>query len=156
MIYMDKCVGCKACMLACSVAKEKVFDCALSRIQVKKDEDTCLGIPFVCINCENPPCRGACPTKAISKDPKTGIISVDLDLCSGCGACQEACPYKAVVMNAKRNVALICDLCGGNPACAKVCSPQAIQYVEAEGKMVVEKMREAKKRVKTLVTLEVT
>lgn len=151
LVDMEKCTGCGACVTACSFAKEKMFDPTKTRIRIYKDESRCLGVPIVCEHCEEPPCVDACPTAAISKDPETGIVRIDLDICNGCRECEEACPYAAVIMDPERNIAVICDLCGGDPACVKVCTPaRAIQYVEADQATIDKKMRLAEERVKAL------
>ena len=151
VVDMEKCTGCRACVTACSLAKEKMFDPTKTRIRIYKDESRCLGIPIVCEHCEEPPCVDACPTAAISKDPETGIVRVDPDLCNGCGICEEACPYDAVIIDAEKNMAVICDLCSGDPACEKVCIPAgAIQYVEGDRATIDKKMRLAEERDKAL------
>ena len=57
------------------------------------------------------------------------------DLCTGCGACEEACPYHGIFLT--DGVALKCDLCGGEPACVSVCYPKAIQYVDATDEAIM-------------------
>lgn len=151
LVDMERCTGCGACVTACSFAKENVFDPTKTRIRIYKNESRCLGIPIVCEHCVEPPCVDACPIAAISKNPETGIVRVDLDLCDGCGMCEKACPYDAVIIDAERNMAVICDLCAGDPACEKVCIPaRAIQYVEADKERIDKKMRLAEERVKAL------
>lgn len=46
-----------------------------------------------CMHCVEPDCQSVCPTSALLKDPKTGIVSWDIDACCGCRYCQVACPY---------------------------------------------------------------
>jgi len=57
-----------------------------------------------------------------------GIVSkVNSKLCSGCEACIEVCPYGAIVMDVKKNVALINSaLCKGCGACAATCPSEAL------------------------------
>ncbi len=51
-------------------------------------------LPVQCMQCENPPCVNACPTKATWKEPD-GIVAIDYNWCIGCRYCMTACPYWA-------------------------------------------------------------
>lgn len=51
-------------------------------------------LPVACMQCDNPPCVKACPTKATWKEPD-GIVVVDYDWCIGCRYCMTACTYWA-------------------------------------------------------------
>ena len=43
-------------------------------------------------------CRQLCPDLAITRDPVTGGIIIDLDYCKGCGICAAMCPKGAIKM----------------------------------------------------------
>lgn len=121
----EGCTGCKACVVACMYAHDKEFGVGASRIWVVKEEPI-TDHPIVCMQCEKPPCRDACPVGAISKTD--GLVLVDEELCIGCGACIEACPFGAIAIHPNKHVAIKCDLCGGKePQCVKFCSPKVLK-----------------------------
>jgi phenylacetyl-CoA:acceptor oxidoreductase subunit 1 len=51
-------------------------------------------VPVGCQHCDDPPCMHVCPSKA-TKKRADGIVTIDYDLCIGCGYCAVACPYQA-------------------------------------------------------------
>ena len=74
-------------------------------------------------------------SKALSKDPLTGLVTVNEDRCVGCGECVTACPYGAMGYDAIGHHAVKCDLCvsrrerePGTTACASVCPTKAISF----------------------------
>jgi NADPH-dependent glutamate synthase beta subunit-like oxidoreductase len=52
-----------------------------------------------CFECDN--CYAACPEQAIVKLGKGRFYRVELDLCTGCAACFEQCPCRAIEMVAE-------------------------------------------------------
>ena len=60
-------------------------------------------------------------------DPTVAVV--DIDICAGCGSCEEICAYQAVAVDPKTKKAkvneLICEGCG---ACAATCPSGAIQH----------------------------
>jgi archaeal flagellar protein FlaI len=66
---------------------------------------------FNCKNCKDPKCLLACKKGAIYFS-SSGVISIDQNLCDGCGECLKACEYNAIVINNKK--AYKCDLCSNN------------------------------------------
>ncbi|MDD1768082.1 MAG: 4Fe-4S binding protein [Methanomassiliicoccales archaeon] len=91
-------------------------------------------IPVVCtqcVACGDDCCAEACPEDAISL--VGGILVVDDELCTGCGACEETCRFG--VIRVVDDLARKCDLCGGDPVCVKFCPLGALKFEEAdEGK----------------------
>lgn len=133
-LYVDfqKCTGCKACVLACSLEKEKCFSPSKSRIWVAEIEAEWLSMPILCEQCDNPPCKAVCPTDAIIKDIETGIVKIDYTKCIGCKECMWICPFGAISYDPDTRRVLKCDLCDSKPACVEVCTPGALKLVPAK------------------------
>ena len=51
-------------------------------------------VPVGCMHCSEPPCMEVCPSTATRKRDD-GLVTIDYDLCIGCGYCAVACPYQA-------------------------------------------------------------
>ena len=84
--------------------------------------------------CEDAPCVHVCPTGASYRDPDTGVVLVNKELCIGCKYCMMACPYGVRSWNAAEKCVEKCTLCGqltsqGElPACVKACCGEARFY----------------------------
>ncbi|MGE5483822.1 MAG: 4Fe-4S dicluster domain-containing protein [Ignavibacteriales bacterium] len=130
-VSIERCSGCRACEMACSVAHEGKFGTSLSRIRVAKLETSGIDAPVVCRQCSNAPCAKVCPVGAISVSQNTGAKTVDPVLCIGCGACVEACPFGAMSLHPEDGRAIVCDLCDGNPRCVERCPLDALRYEDA-------------------------
>jgi len=130
MLLVDttKCTGCETCVDLCSGRKAGLFSEKASRVRILKNEAGAVFIPLICEQCREHPCVEACPVGAIQFNMNASIFCVDEKACTGCGACEEACPYHGIFIS--DGVAMMCDLCGGEPACIPVCYPRALQYVE--------------------------
>ena len=110
MLYdTTRCIGCKACVTACSEANGlapdtgesgglyqapdslsahtkniiKVYEGANGEWSYMKQQ---------CMHCVDPTCVTACPLSALYKDD-LGIVSWNGKTCLGCRCCQIACPY---------------------------------------------------------------
>jgi Fe-S-cluster-containing dehydrogenase component len=130
-----KCIGCHACTVACKAENEVPL--GNFRTWVKYTEKGTF--PSVrrhftvlrCNHCDAAPCVDICPVNALHKRPDA-IVDLDRDLCIGCRACMQACPYDALYLNEDRGVAEKCHYCahrtevGLEPACVTVCPEQAI------------------------------
>jgi len=96
------------------------------------------GYSFVkrqCLHCVHPACVSACPVSAMTKDPKTGVVSYDKDACIGCRYCQVACPWNIPRFEWDEAFPQIrkCQLCrhreaGKYSACASECPVGATIY----------------------------
>lgn len=127
--HPNKCTGCRSCMLICSFMHTDACNYHDSRIKIVSDEAHGMHTPVLCLFCEDPPCISACPVEALSQNPKTGVIEVDVGLCNGCQLCIPACPFEAIFFDPENQKAFTCDLCQGDPECVKICQlPEALTY----------------------------
>jgi tetrathionate reductase subunit B len=87
----------------------------------------------LCQHCANAPCIKACPEDAI-KRRDDGLVWIDPEACTGCGLCQDACPYDVIHMNAELGIAQKCTGCahrvdeGSLPRCIEICPHDAIVF----------------------------
>ncbi len=136
-IYCDitKCVGCKACEIACAVEHSKTKDifCAITEVplpkkRVKAENISDKIISLHCQHCEDAPCVIACMSGALSKDEKTGATLHDKDKCVGCWMCVMTCPFGAIVRDVEDHNAVKCDLCEERDdfACVVSCPTEAL------------------------------
>ena len=132
-----KCIGCHACSTACK--SENEVPLGVSRTWVKTVEYG--AYPNVarsfqvtrCNHCANPPCVRICPVGAMFQR-NNGIVEFAKDICIGCKACMQACPYDAIHIDPETNTAAKCHMCsqrvdiGLEPACVVVCPEHAIVF----------------------------
>lgn len=135
LIDNRKCIGCHACTTACK--SENEVPLGVNRTWVKYTEkgsfpDTRRYFQVTrCNHCANPPCVHICPVTAMFQR-KDGIVEFDPELCIGCKACMQACPYDAIYIDPESHTAAKCHFCahrtevGLEPACVVVCPEHAI------------------------------
>ncbi len=91
-------------------------------------------LPRLCNHCDHPACVEACPRKAIEKREQDGVVLINETRCKGYRFCMEACPYKRIFFNFKKDVSQKCIFCyprleqGVAPACARQC-PGRLRHV---------------------------
>jgi len=83
-----------------------------------------------CRQCEDAACAETCPEEAITFDEAVRAWLVDADKCLACGACVDACPYGAILLDPVTDGATKCDLCLGAVRCVEICPPHALRLVE--------------------------
>lgn len=135
LIDHRKCIGCHACSVACK--EENQVPLGVYRTWVKYVEKG--EFPYTkrhftvlrCNHCEHAPCVTICPVTALYKR-SDGIVDFDPNVCIGCKACMQACPYDALYIDPNSGTAAKCNFCahrvetGLQPACEIVCPTQAI------------------------------
>lgn len=147
-----KCIGCRACEVACVMAHndeqhaltERRF---LPRIVLIKGEQKCN--PITCHHCEGAPCARSCPNGAISR--VDGSVQVRQEKCIGCKSCMVACPFGVMQIvltplaaGKVKATAHKCDLCRereAGPACVQNCPAQALQLADEETLLGLAKRR---------------
>lgn len=145
-IDMERCTGCKTCMVACldkHNLKKGVFfrrvteyvggDWMCNNDGTFQQSVFAYYFSISCNHCEDPACVKACPTTAMHKD-EWGIVSVDHDQCVGCRYCEWACPYSAPQFDAELGMMRKCDFCReyllekSLPACVAACPNRALKF----------------------------
>jgi Fe-S-cluster-containing dehydrogenase component len=149
-----RCVGCKACVVACKAANKMEADVdgyggglydapeglnefTKNVIALYRDDGTeqYSYVKKQCMHCVDPACVGACMLGALQKG-RYGVVSYDASLCVGCRYCEAACPFNVPKFEWTKKAPKIvkCELCnhrlaeGKQPACSEVCPRGAVIY----------------------------
>jgi Fe-S-cluster-containing hydrogenase component 2 len=88
---LSRCSGCRKCEIACSLHHENKIWPEASRVRVFMLVPG-TEFPHLCTQCEDYPCVKACPFKALAVNKETSAVTVNVDKCTGCGKCIDACP----------------------------------------------------------------
>ena len=153
MLYdTTRCIGCKACVVACKEANGDVADTRVpgmgiydaptdlndrtrNVIKLHRDADEEAFVKKQCMHCVDPACVGACMLGALQKR-EFGVVTWNGDLCIGCRYCQVACPFNvpAFEWDSATPSIVKCEMCshrlaeGKEPACCEVCPREAVIF----------------------------
>jgi Fe-S-cluster-containing dehydrogenase component len=142
VIDQERCIGCDACSVACKLENNstdfwiKVETLTTAQKDIPSGQFPHLKmewLPHLCNHCTNPPCVAACPNEALVKR-EDGIVIIYENLCNGCQACMNTCPYDIIIFNQERNVIEKCNFCshrvdkGLEPFCVICCEGQAMNF----------------------------
>lgn len=142
-LNQKRCIGCFACEVHCKTNNDLPVGPRFCRI-IADDGEVVGGIPrtvfsfMPCFHCDSPWCVTACPTGAMQKRAKDGIVFIDQSLCIGCRLCTLACPWGAPQWNGETRTVMKCDHCrervdrGLKPACVTKCTAHALQWLAVE------------------------
>jgi len=137
LIDVTRCVGCRACALACKEARgfpgdgeEKELDATTLTVLLERGEGRY--VRRLCMHCADPSCASACPVSAFTKTA-LGAVTYDASRCLGCRYCMVACPFGVPRYEWSKAVPAVrkCDLCvdrlreGRPTACAEACAFEA-------------------------------
>jgi formate dehydrogenase iron-sulfur subunit len=133
---MAQCIGCKCCVVACNEQNGNPAELNWRRVGeleggVYPDAQR-WHMSMGCNHCLEPSCLIGCPVEAYSKDPATGIVDHNPDICIGCQYCTWNCSYGVPQYNPARGVVGKCDMCHTRleqdmaPACVSACPAEAI------------------------------
>jgi Fe-S-cluster-containing dehydrogenase component len=126
-LNLDRCIGCKACQIACG---REHHDLPYIMVEVFDEVNP---FPMQCRQCEKAPCKEACPVDAIEKTEE-GIILINDMKCIGCKICMIACPFGILQLDLAHHVVLKCDMCidrqkeGKKPICVITCPSEALKF----------------------------
>jgi formate dehydrogenase iron-sulfur subunit len=154
LIDESKCIGCKACQVACMEWNELrdeigsnvgVYDnpadlsassWTLMRFAEVEDKGNLSWLirKDGCMHCADPGCLKACPAPGAIVQYSNGIVDFKQENCIGCGSCVTGCPFNIPRVSKKDGKAYKCTLCsdrvsvGLEPACVKTCPTGAITF----------------------------
>lgn len=155
LIDTSKCIGCKACQVACmewNDLRDEVGTCSgtyenpadltdkswtlmrFSEYENPKGDLEWLIRKDGCMHCEDPGCLKACPAPGAIVQYTNGIVDFHEELCIGCGYCIAGCPFNVPRISKKDSKAYKCTLCsdrvsvGREPACVKACPTGALNF----------------------------
>jgi len=158
LIDVTKCIGCKACQVACMEWNDTrdavghnhgVYDNPTDltadswTVMRYAEVETGRGLEWLirkdgCMHCGEPGCLRACPAPGAVVQYSNGIVDFHEENCIGCGYCIAGCPFNIPRLSQKDSKVYKCTLCsdrvaaGLEPACAKTCPTGAIVFGSKE------------------------
>ncbi|MFN8257842.1 MAG: DmsC/YnfH family molybdoenzyme membrane anchor subunit [Bacteroidales bacterium] len=140
LFNVNKCVGCHACVVACTIENHTTPGLEWREITPFNPA----GFPDIplfhfslaCNHCKSAPCMKNCPALAYSMDENTGAILHFAEKCIGCKYCTWACPYDAPKFNPFKGIVEKCTFCNSRiekslkPSCANLCPTGALDFID--------------------------
>jgi len=129
----NRCIGCQACVHACSECDTHRGHSMIHLDYVDRSESP-QTVPVVCMHCEDPTCAKVCPADAIKMTADGVVQSANRSRCIGCSNCVLACPFGVPEKIEPDDMMMKCDMCydrasvGKRPMCATVCPSGAIAF----------------------------
>ena len=106
VVDLNRCVGCQTCTIACKHTNDTPPGVQWRRV-IDVETGTFPDVERIflvtgCQHCAEPPCVPVCPSGA-TLQRADGLVTMDYDLCIGCGYCAVACPYQARTIAHEQN-----------------------------------------------------
>ncbi len=134
----ERCVGCKACQMACKdkndlplgVFFRKIFSYETGAFP----HPASYHVSKSCNHCSSPQCVAVCPIGAMYVDTEDGTVQFDENICIGCQYCVNACPYGNPHYLTQYKAVRKCDACkewrmlGEACACVSACPTRALEF----------------------------
>jgi formate dehydrogenase iron-sulfur subunit len=155
LIDTTKCIGCKACQVACMEWNDlrdeigtnigqyqnphDLTENSWTLMRFSEVEDAKGDLEWLirkdgCMHCDDPGCLKACPSPGAIVQYSNGIVDFHEENCIGCGYCVTGCPFDVPRISKKDHKAYKCTLCsdrvsvGLEPACIKSCPTGALVF----------------------------
>jgi len=155
LIDTSKCIGCKACQVACmewndlrdevgsnlgsyqnpaDLTSESWTLMRFAEYENPKGDLEWLIRKDGCMHCADPGCLKACPAPGAIVQYSNGIVDFQEENCIGCGYCVTGCPFDIPRISKRDHKAYKCTLCsdrvavGLEPACIKACPTGALVF----------------------------
>lgn len=157
LIDTTKCIGCKACQVACMEWNDLRDDIGtnvgayqnphdltdqswtLMRFAEYENPDKGGDLEWLirkdgCMHCADPGCLKACPAPGAIVQYANGVVDFQQENCIGCGYCIAGCPFNIPRISKRDHKAYKCTLCsdrvavGLEPACIKACPTGALVW----------------------------
>ena len=159
LIDTTKCIGCKACQVACmewNDLRDDIGHCtghydnphdlsenSWTLMRFMEYENPKGDLEWLirkdgCMHCEDPGCLKACRSPGAIVQYANGIVDFHEENCIGCGYCVTGCPFNIPRISKKDSKAYKCTLCsdrvavGLEPACVKTFPTGAIVFGSKE------------------------
>jgi formate dehydrogenase iron-sulfur subunit len=155
LIDTSKCIGCKACQVACMEWNDlrdevgsnigsyqnpaDLSDQSWTLMRFAEYENPKGDLEWLirkdgCMHCSDPGCLKACPAPGAIVQYSNGIVDFQEENCIGCGYCVTGCPFNIPRISKRDHKAYKCTLCsdrvavGLEPACIKACPTGALVF----------------------------